>query len=712
MFFSVGDLVLGQSFLSLHLNTSRSATGYPGCSQVDTESCVRADVDLDLLQNGDSIELLDGTLLGLISRGEHSAVYQGEAAEAIFTWHGDVVAGSVHVRGESWILQGCGERCYLWIKQTTNWQEESLITSSRTRSSNPLPVPDAWPDLIERGEEDSETMVSFSVMIWYTPEFRATFTSEQEMMVFIDLIFAETNQGYINSEIPLTAVKHDVKLHPTLNDLNDSSVMLNSFSSSMPLSDLLNCADSTALLIEEFNSCGIAYLDRAFSCGAISVTKKSCATGYYSFGHEIGHNFGALHNPEQYSSTDGDGYGHLIQPPFADVFGYRTVLAYSADGHRRRVNHYSNPNVLYNSNPTGIVSVSNNARLITANRFAMASCGTEEPNGECNDCSVNPANELCLNCCDTVTITSTDAAYLASGYRIFAATYNKYNDTLTLNGRMVYKHETEHYCLYFASTDNWVINNCRNLGSTASYMRTDATTKQCVHADGLLWEWNSGKEDPTMSAECSVVCAEDPPAVPSGASSDWDGTTKTAGTIITYSCNSSSTIKKATCDPTSASWTPAVIPTDLCGSVTTTTGETPVSVTTTTVVPPMTTTTTVTPITTTTMGETPVPMTTTTSETTITTTTPVTPTTSQTTVSPTTTVFKECGMKSKVPYLKNLKKIMRVATAESCQKLCQNYGGCQYFKWKTNRSPKKRTCWLLAVGYKKGRGFTSGPANC
>ena len=41
-------------------------------------------------------------------------------------------------------------------------------------------------------------------MIWYTPEFRATFTSDEEMMVFIDLIFTETNQGYINSEIPVS----------------------------------------------------------------------------------------------------------------------------------------------------------------------------------------------------------------------------------------------------------------------------------------------------------------------------------------------------------------------------------------------------------------------------------------------------------------------------------------------------------------------------
>ena len=47
-------------------------------------------------------------------------------------------------------------------------------------------------------------MVSYIVMIWYTHEFRATFTSDEEMMVFIDLIFTETNQGYINSEIPVS----------------------------------------------------------------------------------------------------------------------------------------------------------------------------------------------------------------------------------------------------------------------------------------------------------------------------------------------------------------------------------------------------------------------------------------------------------------------------------------------------------------------------
>ena len=43
--------------------------------------------------------------------------------------------------------------------------------------------------------------------------------------------------------------------------------------------------------------------------------QKGCALGYYSFGHELGHNFGAGHNKEQGFNNDYYyGHGHLIQP--------------------------------------------------------------------------------------------------------------------------------------------------------------------------------------------------------------------------------------------------------------------------------------------------------------------------------------------------------------------------------------------------------------
>lgn len=54
-------------------------------------------------------------------------------------------------------------------------------------------------------------------------------------------------------------------------------------------------------------------------------------------------------------------------------------MAYNAQGHRERVNYYSNPDVVYpgTGTPTGVEGVSNNAAVITKNRFAMAALGDE-----------------------------------------------------------------------------------------------------------------------------------------------------------------------------------------------------------------------------------------------------------------------------------------------------------------------------------------------
>merc|ERR1711942_366401 len=197
-----------QSFLSLHEDAAKSRSLPAGCPIVDTESCVRTDVDLDMIKNDDTIELPDGIEFGVVSRDEKKAVFQTVGGEAIFTWKGNLVVGSVHLNGNSWQLQGCGINCYLWIKYINTWPDEETLESS---DSVPGTASDAaLTKLFAQGDSDSETMVSYSIMIWYTPQFRATFSSEEEMDLFIDQIFAETNQGYINSQIPVTAVKQGI----------------------------------------------------------------------------------------------------------------------------------------------------------------------------------------------------------------------------------------------------------------------------------------------------------------------------------------------------------------------------------------------------------------------------------------------------------------------------------------------------------------------
>ena len=133
----------------------------------------------------------------------------------------------------------------------------------------------------EQGLADTTTEVTYTVMIWYTPEFLASFASESDMNVFVDLVFEETNQGYINSEMPVRVSKLGPRQHPTLVDIEDSYQLIDDFEDSLPRTELLNCADAAALLVNEFNNCGIANFRTTTSCRSFSLTQKSCATGYY-----------------------------------------------------------------------------------------------------------------------------------------------------------------------------------------------------------------------------------------------------------------------------------------------------------------------------------------------------------------------------------------------------------------------------------------------
>ena len=144
---------------------------------------------------------------------------------------------------------------------------------------------------------------------------------------------------------------------------------------------------AAALLVNKFDACGRGYLHTYASGLTLTVTQKSCALGYYSFGHELGHNFGATHNTEEATNSRFSyGHGHLITPTGASKYsGYRTIMAYFADGHYERVNYYSNPNVNYpgTGTPTGVADVSDNARVFVENRHSFAGLGDES--GVCND---------------------------------------------------------------------------------------------------------------------------------------------------------------------------------------------------------------------------------------------------------------------------------------------------------------------------------------
>ena len=89
-------------------------------------------------------------------------------------------------------------------------------------------------------------------------------------------------------------------------------------------------ADVVSLITETPGSpyCGVAWLWRnrnpGFAPYAFSVVELACMTGYYSFGHEIGHNMGLNHARSDQTGTGAYSYSYGYK-----WTGYRTVMAYA-----------------------------------------------------------------------------------------------------------------------------------------------------------------------------------------------------------------------------------------------------------------------------------------------------------------------------------------------------------------------------------------------
>merc|ERR1712227_732117 len=252
-----------------------------------------------------------------------------------------------------------------------------VYKNSLADEAESMPAPESR-SIPDTSASDNTTMVTYSVYFYYTPEVAA---STADIPGFVNQILSETNQGYSQSGIALTITTHCIE-QASINDDESSSTLLTNFRNMKGDEETLRgTADAAALIYEDSSGCGRAYLYAYSNQLSLSITKKSCATGYYSFGHEIGHNLGATHNPEESTNSVFDyGHAHLILPTGDTTYsGYRTILAYFADGHYNRVNYYSNPAIIFptTGTATGVVGVSNNVAVLNQNRAAYAALGDE-----------------------------------------------------------------------------------------------------------------------------------------------------------------------------------------------------------------------------------------------------------------------------------------------------------------------------------------------
>jgi hypothetical protein len=128
-------------------------------------------------------------------------------------------------------------------------------------------------------------------------------------------------------------------------------------------------ADVVQLVVEEGDGCGIAYSmgksGPSFSEWAFSVVERSCIDTTYAMAHELGHNLGCDHAPEDPMTRGAFAYSYGYKDLLA---GFRTIMAY---GPGRRVARFSSPRTLFDGVPTGTES-QDNARSLNELRGTIA----------------------------------------------------------------------------------------------------------------------------------------------------------------------------------------------------------------------------------------------------------------------------------------------------------------------------------------------------
>ncbi|MBX3290765.1 MAG: hypothetical protein KF855_15730 [Acidobacteria bacterium] len=203
------------------------------------------------------------------------------------------------------------------------------------------------------------------VLMVYTPATRNMLGGHTQAATFAQAAIDSANTTYINSGIRMRVRMVHAEEYNFV-ETASSSADLTSLRSNAAIQALRNThqADLVAMIGEMTDNCGIAYLltTQAHVASGYSYTARSCSIGNLSFAHELGHNMGSAHNPENSGSSPWFpySYGHYVNGVF------RTVMSYvnpCPNGCTRRP-YFSNPAVSFNGHPVGIDTARDNVRSI------------------------------------------------------------------------------------------------------------------------------------------------------------------------------------------------------------------------------------------------------------------------------------------------------------------------------------------------------------
>ncbi|AWH20519.1 M12 family metallo-peptidase [Stenotrophomonas sp. ZAC14D2_NAIMI4_6] len=293
------------------------------------------------------------------------------ANSVILVRSGNTLTGSIRKDGTLYRLRPLGDR-HVLVEV-----DESRMPADHPADYNQLPkISMPANDRVGIAQASSGSPATIRVLVVATNAAVAAYGGNMQSLV--QLAVAESNQGYTNSNVGITLQLAGYETTSYTESGNFSTDLARFRSTSDGYMDSIHtsrnntAADVGVLLINNSSYCGLASGIGSTASTAFAAVYWDCATGYYSFAHEIGHLQSARHDIAADPSTSPYAYGHGYRYEPASGSRWRTIMAYACSAGCPRLNFWSNPNISYNGVPMGIASSADNQRVLVNTKATIA----------------------------------------------------------------------------------------------------------------------------------------------------------------------------------------------------------------------------------------------------------------------------------------------------------------------------------------------------
>ncbi|CAG1010791.1 hypothetical protein BURK2_04112 [Burkholderiales bacterium] len=289
--------------------------------------------------------------------------------QVILIVSGEVVSGNITLPGARFHIRYVGNG----LHETQEIDQRLFPADEPGTPVPPASTAEAPPPKRTKADDGS----TIDVMVAYTATARAAAGGTAAIQSLIDLAIAETNQSYANSAITQRLrLVHSVEVAYTESgdvgtDLDRVTDVDGIIDNVHTLRDTYG-ADLVSLWVDNGGGyCGVGWfmdtVSPTFAPYGYNVVDRGCATGYYSFAHELGHNMGARHDTYMDPGTTPYPYAHGYTRPAATP-PWRTIMAYNNACEAvlvscMRTQYWSNPSVSYGGIPMGDSAADNQQTL-------------------------------------------------------------------------------------------------------------------------------------------------------------------------------------------------------------------------------------------------------------------------------------------------------------------------------------------------------------